>query len=228
MESTKTLSEQSASAEPSEAITKKVRMELVGLNGNAFSIIGAFQLHARRQGWTGDEIQAVLKEASSGDYNHLLRTMIKHVDDGDPDYFRIGNQYVQTFTMPAGKYYIGDLCYVMHDKWDAFCEVTIQKGKVLYGKFDVEGVEVCQFGTMYGDGEYPDQFGRIYSVDAGLIGCIMVGDIVECKDNNVKLGHVVEFAEPFECYVDNDNGRLYFGHICIETGDLEDDENDYE
>lgn len=25
-------------------------------------------------------------------------------------------------TMPAGRYYIGDLCYVMHDEWDEFCD----------------------------------------------------------------------------------------------------------
>jgi hypothetical protein len=24
-------------------------------------------------------------------------------------------------TMPAGRYYIGDLCYVMHDEWDEAC-----------------------------------------------------------------------------------------------------------
>ena len=22
---------------------------------------------------------------------------------------------------PAGKYYVGDLCYVMHDEWDEVC-----------------------------------------------------------------------------------------------------------
>ena len=35
-------------------------------------------------------------------------------------------------TMPAGKYYIGDLCYVMSDKeWEEFCSLTIKDNKCL-------------------------------------------------------------------------------------------------
>lgn len=56
-------------------------MQLVGLDGNAFSIMGAFQKNARKQGWTTDEINAVLNEAKNGDYNHLLATIMDNVDD---------------------------------------------------------------------------------------------------------------------------------------------------
>jgi hypothetical protein len=58
---------------------KKVEMELVGMDGNAFAIMGNFQRAARRAGWDKDEIDAVLKEARSGDYNHLLATIMNHV-----------------------------------------------------------------------------------------------------------------------------------------------------
>ncbi len=57
---------------------KKVNLELVGLDGNAFSVMGAFQRQARREKWTKEEIDTVLQEAMSSDYNHLLATIAKH------------------------------------------------------------------------------------------------------------------------------------------------------
>lgn len=61
-------------------INKKVKMELVGIDGNAFSIIGAFTKEARRQGWSKEEIDEVLEEAKSGDYDNLLQTFIKYTE----------------------------------------------------------------------------------------------------------------------------------------------------
>ena len=57
---------------------KKVELELIGLDGNAYSIMGAFKRAARQQGWTLEAIKVVLDEASSGDYNHLLATILEH------------------------------------------------------------------------------------------------------------------------------------------------------
>ncbi len=58
----------------------RVTMNLVGLDGNAFALMGAFQKNARRQGWTQDEIDKVLGECTSGDYNHLLRVLMAHTE----------------------------------------------------------------------------------------------------------------------------------------------------
>ena len=60
--------------------TKKVQLDLVGINGNAFAIMGAFQTAAKRQGWDKAEIEVVLDEAMSGDYDHLLQTLITHTN----------------------------------------------------------------------------------------------------------------------------------------------------
>jgi hypothetical protein len=57
---------------------KKVKLKLVGLDGNAFSVMGAFNRQARKEGWTAEEIDTVLKDAMSSDYNHLLATIAKH------------------------------------------------------------------------------------------------------------------------------------------------------
>lgn len=59
-------------------VGKTVDLELVGLDGNAFSILGAFRKQARSEKWDRDEIEVVTKEAMSGDYDHLLQTIIVH------------------------------------------------------------------------------------------------------------------------------------------------------
>ena len=61
-------------------ITKKIDLQLVGLNGNAFNLLGAFGAQARREGWTKDEINDVLKEAMAGNYDHLLGTLALHCE----------------------------------------------------------------------------------------------------------------------------------------------------
>lgn len=58
-------------------IGKKVKLELVGLDGNAFFLMGAFRKQARREGWTTEEIQSVIDECTSGDYNHLICTLME-------------------------------------------------------------------------------------------------------------------------------------------------------
>ena len=64
---------------------KKVKLNLVGLDGNAFSLMGAFQKAARRQGWSADEIKVILDECMSGDYDHLLATLANVCEDEDSD-----------------------------------------------------------------------------------------------------------------------------------------------
>ena len=60
-------------------------MRLVGEDGNAFAIMGRFTREARRAGWTQEEIRAVLDEARSSDYDHLLATIAEHVEEPDED-----------------------------------------------------------------------------------------------------------------------------------------------
>lgn len=65
--------------------TRKVRMTLVGTDGNAFNVMGLFAAHARRQGWPSDELDAVMTEARSGDYSHLLATLMDHIEEPKPE-----------------------------------------------------------------------------------------------------------------------------------------------
>lgn len=64
-------------------MNKKVKLQLVGLDGNAFSIIGTWKTAARKQGWKHEEIELVLNDAMSSDNNHLLQTIMKYTEDPD-------------------------------------------------------------------------------------------------------------------------------------------------
>lgn len=55
-----------------------IDLELAGLDGNAFALMGAFKQAARRQGRKHEEIKAVLDDCMSGDYDHLLCVLINH------------------------------------------------------------------------------------------------------------------------------------------------------
>ncbi len=62
---------------------KTVQMNLVGLDGNAFSLMGAFSSNARRQGWTKDEVDTVINECMSGDYDNLISVLVAHTEEVD-------------------------------------------------------------------------------------------------------------------------------------------------
>jgi hypothetical protein len=58
----------------------KIRMSFKEVNGNAFYLLGAFAANATRQGWSQGAIEDVQQEAMSGDYVHLLQTLIANTD----------------------------------------------------------------------------------------------------------------------------------------------------
>jgi hypothetical protein len=59
-------------------INKKVKLKLVGLDGNAYNLLGAFSAVAKRQGWTREEINVVRTDAMSSDYSHLVSTLASY------------------------------------------------------------------------------------------------------------------------------------------------------
>ena len=129
-------------------------------------------------------------------------------------------------TMPAGKYYVGDLCYVMENEWREACDLFFA-GRNDHGCNDGEfnladGRRFASFGTLWGDGTYYDQFGHSYSVDAGLIGCIKVDDIKQDISDILRLGAIIDFNEPFEVSggkrSEGWDGMIKIGFVEINTG----------
>ncbi len=61
-------------------INKTIELSLNGMDGNAFMILGAFTRQAKKEDWTQEEIDQVITEAKSSDYDHLVQTIIKYTD----------------------------------------------------------------------------------------------------------------------------------------------------
>jgi hypothetical protein len=57
-----------------------IEVELIGHDGNAFSILARVRRELRRARVPEKEVEAFLAEATSGDYDHLLRTCMEWVD----------------------------------------------------------------------------------------------------------------------------------------------------
>lgn len=58
---------------------KYAKGTLVGVDANAFGIMGYFQKVAKRSGWTDKEIDLVLDKATESDYNSLISTINTHL-----------------------------------------------------------------------------------------------------------------------------------------------------
>lgn len=117
--------------------------------------------------------------------------------------------------MPAGKYYVGDLCYVMHPEWHEVCDL-LDGDEGVYSLKD--GRKFACLNTYYGDGVYTSNIGTKHSVDAGVIGCIRVCDIRDeeyTEEHINELGAIINFYEPF--FVWNEDGVLCFGQVRIDT-----------
>ena len=121
-----------------------------------------------------------------------------------------------TNLMPAGTYYVGDLCYVLGDRWDEVCDLIISGNSCLDGVFTMnDGTQFAIFSTAYGDGEYQDQYGKSYCVDAGSIGCVLTNANGVDLSRADKLGNIVEFRHNF--YVYEEGGVITIGMIKIDT-----------
>lgn len=58
----------------------RIRVELVGRDGNAFAMLSRVRRALSRHGVPYPEIQQFTDEATKGDYDHLLRTILTWVD----------------------------------------------------------------------------------------------------------------------------------------------------
>lgn len=117
-------------------------------------------------------------------------------------------------TMPAGEYWVGDPCYaVPTSRWDEWLSAAgcyeNPMPRILVAELD--GQSVLGIGTAHGDGEYLDQKGRSYPVDAGLIGVTPVSLAAKEPFGS----HRITFDAPFRCFYDD--GTIVLGAIHIET-----------
>lgn len=62
-------------------VGKKIPFVMVGVDGNAFVLLGQFRKLAEKEGWTTDDIEFVMWYATLDDYDHLLRVLTEHSSD---------------------------------------------------------------------------------------------------------------------------------------------------
>jgi len=58
----------------------KQKYNLVGIDGNAYSVMGYVQSAMREQGYTKAERDEYLRDAMSDDYNHLLCVSMDYIE----------------------------------------------------------------------------------------------------------------------------------------------------
>ena len=127
----------------------------------------------------------------------------------------------KSYIVPAGKYWLGDPCYIIKDShWLQFCnEFSIGENEGNTYITLEDNTKILAFSTYHGDGYYLDQHGNGYAVDAGLIGLIpwSYTEKFSKKDSTeyFSLSNVVEFAEETLCFTTD--GILTFGNYIIDT-----------
>jgi hypothetical protein len=57
----------------------EIQVQLVGLDGNAYSIMGRVSAALKEAGVAKEEIDKYYAESTSGDYDHLIRTATEWV-----------------------------------------------------------------------------------------------------------------------------------------------------
>lgn len=58
----------------------KPEVKLSGINGNAFSIMGACRRAWEKAGMSSDEWNKIQEDMMSGDYDHLLQVAMEHFE----------------------------------------------------------------------------------------------------------------------------------------------------
>lgn len=134
--------------------------------------------------------------------------------------------------LPAGTYLVGDPCYAFdhshHQNWldwlaDVWKNVDADWLTILDGR--VNGMRIAASRTGYGDGEYYDQDGHVYGVDAGLLGAVPVELLATIYPKYAGMAHeqieaelkmrIVDFPHPFHVSHNEGSGAVSIGHIVI-------------
>ena len=131
----------------------------------------------------------------------------------DYEYSNIKTPILKSLTasLPAGRYYIGDLCYALKDTiyQGVFGDTGYAPGhyKIVAGEFLVDR-------TAYGDGSFMGSNDFAYGVDAGIIG---IASMSVCNsEEHVYGGTLHTFTEPVECVFTSGLFTFKSGSWCLE------------
>lgn len=57
------------------------KYDLVGVNGNAFAVMGYVANAMRENGYTRNQVEDYYADAKSADYSHLIRVSVRMIDE---------------------------------------------------------------------------------------------------------------------------------------------------
>ena len=118
---------------------------------------------------------------------------------------------ITSATLPAGRYYIGDIGYVL--KEDVY-ENIFGDTHFEPGHYKTKDGEFLVNRTAYGDGSYPGSDNYQYGVDAGIIG---IASMSVCIDERYMYGGTLHtFGEPVECSFTQGFFRFSSGNWFLE------------
>ena len=116
-----------------------------------------------------------------------------------------------TATLPAGRYYIGDITYVLKDSVSNYIF-----GDTNYepGHYKMKNCEFMVGRTAYGDGSYLGSNDFAYGVDAAIIG---IASMDVCMPEDMVYGGTLHtFTEPVECVFRSGLFTFRSGRWCLE------------
>ena len=129
--------------------------------------------------------------------------------------------------------WVGDPCYIIDGlQWDDVLDYTryfnmfpsreamsndeYNPRNKRHGVFTLkDGVTCAVSTTAYGDGCYPDDEGRGYAVDAGMLG---IFPAEYARTGDWRLGHFITVPADYKVTVSYDDGTIDFGVVSIYTG----------
>ena len=115
--------------------------------------------------------------------------------------------YPKSYILPAGRYFIGDICYALSDF--VYNEIWGDNFGFREGLYNHQKGTFVMGRAMYGNGDYLGTDGRVYAIDSGIVGMVS-WDLVDNKD--CKSGSVHEFSESIYFCITGE------GHFIFSSG----------
>lgn len=128
-------------------------------------------------------------------------------------------------------FYIGDICYVLSE--ELYHETWGDKHQFSDGEFKdpKTGLTVVVAGTAWGDGEYADNEGNHYPVDAGVIGVVpleLIADLSGLESGRVCVGAGEATLECVDGVFTIQTPKDGVVHIDTNAEDWDDEDSDAE
>ncbi len=82
---------------------EKPRVKLVGEDGNAFAILGRVRRALLDAGASAEYVERYTREATSGNYDHLLAVTLEYIEEGDSDEEAEMQRYIAQLIDESGR-----------------------------------------------------------------------------------------------------------------------------